>query len=120
MSAHALLAAHNLAVVDAFFAGIRAVLSRSDAARSADGGAMDADGAGVVDVDGADGVDGGLGLFEAEVKAFEEAYDPRMSVLVEAEACWRAVDVARGKGRLGREKGDVDEGVVAGEGVVEA
>ena len=54
------------------------------------------------------------------MKAFEEAYDPRMSVLVEAEACWRAVDVARGKGRLGREKGDVDEGVVAGEGVVEA
>ena len=50
-----------------------------------------------------------------EVRAFEEAYDSNMGVLVEAAACWRALDVARGKGRLAREKGvdddkvDVDE-----------
>ncbi|KJA20345.1 hypothetical protein HYPSUDRAFT_142342 [Hypholoma sublateritium FD-334 SS-4] len=96
MSAHALLAAHNLAVLDAFFAGVRGVLSASAA-----------------------GVEGGpvedAGLFAKEVRAFEEAYDPRMGVLVEAEAAWRAVDTARGKGRLSRETGAGE-----GEGVAPA
>ncbi|KAF7984455.1 hypothetical protein HWV62_14548 [Athelia sp. TMB] len=76
MSAHALLALHNLAVLDAFFAGIRAVLS---------------------DGPGREG-------FEGEVGRFAGRYDEGMGVFERARGMWRGVDRARGKGRLARER----------------
>jgi hypothetical protein len=92
MSAHALLTAHNLSVVDQFFADIRNVLGR-------------------------DGVD----KFREEVQKFVERYDDDAApgdviegfgevetvggiVGKEAKSDWASVDRARGKGRLAREK----------------
>ncbi|KAJ7497134.1 tRNA-guanine(15) transglycosylase-like protein [Mycena latifolia] len=73
MSAHALLVMHNLAVLDAFFAGVRAVLQRDDD-------------------------------FGAHVDRFLAAHDESLAVVAEARAMCRDVDVARGKGRLARER----------------
>ncbi|KAG6856085.1 hypothetical protein H0H87_007525 [Tephrocybe sp. NHM501043] len=75
MSAHALLVSHNLAVVDAFMAGVRSVL----------------------DNEGRDG-------FAAQVRRFEAAYSEDGAVVDEARVMWAEVDRARGKGRLAREK----------------
>ncbi|KAJ7287741.1 tRNA-guanine(15) transglycosylase-like protein [Mycena rebaudengoi] len=80
MSAHSLLAMHNLAVLDAFFAGVRAVLER----------------------------DGTGAEFTSEVDTFCDEYDESMATFVEARTMWKEVDVARGKGRLGREKANTD------------
>ncbi|KAJ6607769.1 tRNA-guanine(15) transglycosylase-like protein [Mycena sp. CBHHK59/15] len=74
MSAHSLLAMHNLAVIDAFLAGIRAVLHDN----------------------GAD--------FGAELDRFFAEYDESMRIFDEARTMCKDVDVARGKGRLAREK----------------
>ncbi|KAI0061174.1 tRNA-guanine transglycosylase [Artomyces pyxidatus] len=74
MSAHALLTAHNLSVLDAFFACVRRVL----ADRPAD--------------------------FAGEVERFCVVYDGTMAVWEEAKATWAEVALARGKGRLAREK----------------
>lgn len=83
MSAHALLVAHNLAVLDAFFASIRAVLAEGDG-------------------------DGETG-FGAAVEAFCRMYDPALRVFAEARRGWAEVDYARGKGRLAREKAKLVE-----------
>ncbi|KAG6839810.1 hypothetical protein C0991_011468 [Blastosporella zonata] len=80
MSAHALLVAHNLAVVDAFLAGVRNVL----------------------DAAGRDG-------FAAETKRFEAAYSEDGAVEEEARVMWADVERARGKGRLAREKEKSDD-----------
>ncbi|KAI6021885.1 hypothetical protein BKA83DRAFT_12347 [Pisolithus microcarpus] len=85
MSAHAMLVAHNLAVLDRFLSGVRDLLW------------------------GGDGNDIGEGedrvtRFAVEVNRFEGVYDESMEVLCVAKKCWREVDLARGKGRLGREK----------------
>ncbi|KIJ33538.1 hypothetical protein M422DRAFT_35452 [Sphaerobolus stellatus SS14] len=74
MSAHAFLAMHNFAVLDAFFAGIREVIER--------------------DPDS----------FENEVKRFFAVYDSTFELLDEAKRSYHEVDKARGKGRLAREK----------------
>ncbi|KAI0040598.1 hypothetical protein FA95DRAFT_852071 [Auriscalpium vulgare] len=74
MSAHALLAAHNLAVLDAFFAGVRVVLAARPSA------------------------------FAREVERFAEAYDGGLAVWAQARAAWAEVALARGKGRMAREK----------------
>ncbi|KAF8653657.1 hypothetical protein AX16_003808 [Volvariella volvacea WC 439] len=76
MSAHSLLVMHNLTVVDAFFAGIRSILAK------------DSDGT----------------LFAEEVNKFAAHYDEELEVFKEARVNWREVDLARGKGRLAREK----------------
>lgn len=95
MSAHALLTAHNLSVVDRFFADIRDVLER-------------------------DGVE----KFREEVQKFGDWYDDDEAVSAttqdpgcadeaqvvggivgrEAKRDWASVDKARGKGRLARDK----------------
>lgn len=85
MSAHAMLVAHNLAVLDRFLSGVRDFLL------------------------GGDGNDIGEGedrvtRFAVEVNRFEGVYDESMEVLRVAKECWHEVDLARGKGRLGREK----------------
>jgi hypothetical protein len=76
MSSHALLASHNLTVLSTFFSSIRSHL-----AHSAD-------------------------TFEKEVKRFGEVYDyDGWGVLMErGRERWEEVDLARGKGRLKREK----------------
>jgi queuine tRNA-ribosyltransferase len=83
MAAHTWLVMHNLAVLDAFLGGIRQVLRE--------------DGEG----------------FAREIARFEAIYDEGIldgeeegkgSLFWEAKRCWREVDLARGKGRLGREK----------------
>ncbi|KAA1474474.1 tRNA-guanine transglycosylase [Dentipellis sp. KUC8613] len=79
MSAHTLLAAHNLAVLDAFLAGVRAVIRR------------------------------GAAEFAREVERFEAAYEAEMRVFGEAKRCWAEVEMARGKGRLTREKEKQEE-----------
>ncbi|KAG2140649.1 hypothetical protein DEU56DRAFT_797943 [Suillus clintonianus] len=79
MSAHTLLVAHNVAVLDALLTGVRAILS----------GHADQNEAAVV--------------FAQEVTRFEEVYDGAMSVLHTARDNWKAVKYARGKGRLARE-----------------
>ncbi|KAJ7647496.1 tRNA-guanine(15) transglycosylase-like protein [Roridomyces roridus] len=73
MGAHALLVLHNLAVVDKFFDGIRAVLARGDD-------------------------------FTAHVAAFAAQYDESLAIVNEARTMWKEVDVARGKGRIARER----------------
>ncbi|KAG6906713.1 hypothetical protein DXG01_012455 [Tephrocybe rancida] len=75
MSAHALLVAHNLAVVDALLTGVRNTL----------------------DAVGRDG-------FAAEVRRFQTAYSEEGAVEQEARFMWAEVERARGKGRLAREK----------------
>ncbi|KAF5319104.1 hypothetical protein D9611_014110 [Ephemerocybe angulata] len=74
MGAHALLAMHNLAVLEAFFEGVRSVLASSPS------------------------------TFEDEVARFAETYDEEFGVLKEAGDMWLGVEKARGKGRLAREK----------------
>ncbi|KAL1947553.1 hypothetical protein VTO73DRAFT_13277 [Trametes versicolor] len=76
MSAHGLLAMHNISVFAVFLAGIRSVLAR--------------------DAPGAE--------FAREVARFEEAYDEELGLWDEAEEMWLLVERARGKGRLAREK----------------
>ncbi|KAJ7502767.1 tRNA-guanine(15) transglycosylase-like protein [Mycena galericulata] len=74
MSAHALLVLHNLAVLDAFFAGVRGVLLRGED-------------------------------FGAHVDAFAARYDESLAVVHDARVMCKEVDVARGKGRMARERG---------------
>ena len=75
MSAHALLAMHNLQVLSAFFAGIRQVLVSSSSER-----------------------------WMKEVNKFTEMYDESLDVFDSARLSWKEVDLARGRGRLVREK----------------
>jgi len=76
MSSHSLLVMHNLAVVDAFFAGVRDVLARGSGERS----------------------------FAEELDLFTATYDEPPELLHEAESEWARVESERGKGRLAREK----------------
>jgi len=76
MSAHTLLVMHNIQVLDAFFTGVRSLLGSSESQSS----------------------------FAAEVANFMAFYDDGCMLLDEASADWNAVDKARGKGRLAREK----------------
>jgi queuine tRNA-ribosyltransferase len=80
MSAHTLLAMHNLAVLEAFLAGVREVLQRKDDPS-----------------------------WEEEVARFMDTYDEGLQVLEEAKVRWKEVDLARGKGRLAREKAKEEE-----------
>jgi hypothetical protein len=75
MSAHALLAMHNLQVLSAFFAGIRHVLESSTSEQ-----------------------------WTKEVDRFTKMYDESLDVFDTARLSWKEVDLARGKGRLVREK----------------
>lgn len=75
MSAHALLAMHNLSILDAFFAGVRSVITSEDTTR-----------------------------FGEEVDRFMQQYDEGMGVFEMAKGRWKDVDIARGKGRMAREK----------------
>jgi queuine/archaeosine tRNA-ribosyltransferase len=76
MSSHSLLAMHNLTVFDAFLSGVRVVLSQPDGATQ----------------------------FTAQVDKFVELYDEDMKVFEDARKNWTEVEMARGKGRLAREK----------------
>lgn len=78
MSSHALLAMHNLTVIDAFFAGIRKVLNKPD----------------------------GNEAFAAETGRFNATYDEELTVLKDARMDWARVDRERGKGRLTRERAE--------------
>lgn len=78
MSAHALLAAHNLAVADYFFASVRRALTDDDE-------------------------DAEL-RFAEQADHFHATYDGTLRIFAEAKRDWIAVDYARGKGRLAREK----------------
>ena len=75
MSAHALLVMHNLQVLSAFFAGIRHVLDSSTSEQ-----------------------------WTKEVDKFTKMYDESLDVFDTARLSWKEVDLARGKGRLIREK----------------
>lgn len=75
MSAHTLLAMHNLSVLDAMFAGVRAVIKQS----------------------GAEG-------FGIEVERFLAEYDETLAVSAESRVMWKEIELTRGKGRLAREK----------------
>jgi hypothetical protein len=74
MAAHTLLALHNLAVLDTFFAGVRRVLSEQPE------------------------------VFSQEITRFEQMYDEKLGVLAEARKAWTEVSLTRGKGRLARER----------------
>ena len=74
MSAHTLLVLHNLAVLDNFFAGVRRVLSEQPE------------------------------QFSEEIKRFEQTYDDKLGVFAESRKDWNEVTLARGKGRLVRER----------------
>jgi len=91
MSAHALLVMHNLTVVEAFFEGIREVLRGSGHAILLD-----------VDHDSIDGTEKKYDwIHEVDLYA---AYDGSLRVVDDATGMWKDVDLAREKGRLGREK----------------
>lgn len=87
MSAHALLASHNLSVLDAFLASVRTFLSQD--MEETDSG-----------LDASSQQDG----FSIEVKRFAEVYDSGMTVFEEARRSWAEVEMARGKGRMARER----------------
>jgi Queuine tRNA-ribosyltransferase len=74
MAAHTLLALHNLAVLDTFLAGVRRVLSEQPE------------------------------VFSQEITRFEQIYDEKLGVLAEARKTWTEVSLARGKGRMARER----------------
>ncbi|KAI6045338.1 hypothetical protein EDC04DRAFT_3054699 [Pisolithus marmoratus] len=100
MSAHTMLVAHNLAVLDTFLSGVRDIL-------------VDVDGNDIGRGEGEDRIT----RFAVEVNRFESAYDDTMEVFRVARECWHEVDLARGKGRLGREKekeGLIEAGGVSG------
>ncbi|KAG0702218.1 hypothetical protein DFH29DRAFT_922871 [Suillus ampliporus] len=79
MSAHTLLVAHNVAVLDALLTGVRTMLlGHADQNEAA-------------------------AVFSQEITRFEETYDGAMSVLYTARDDWKDVKHARGKGRLARE-----------------
>ncbi|KAI0320388.1 tRNA-guanine(15) transglycosylase-like protein [Amylostereum chailletii] len=82
MSAHTFLVAHNLCVLDAFFAGIRRVLEERPQE------------------------------FGSEVDRFLETYDGQMVLFGEARKAWAEVELTRGKGRLTREKEKQAEGTL--------
>ena len=84
MSSHTLLAMHNISVFDAFMHGIRAVLAGPN----------------------------GESRFKAEVTKFCEGYDEGMSVFEEARKMWTVVELARGKGRLAREREKQNESIL--------
>lgn len=92
MSAHALLVMHNLTVVEAFFEGIREVLRGSVHAVLPD-----------VEHDSIDETEKKYDWIH-EVDLFNDAYDGSLRVVDDATEMWKDVDLARGKGRLGREK----------------
>ncbi|KAF8801909.1 hypothetical protein BYT27DRAFT_7146988 [Phlegmacium glaucopus] len=75
MSAHALLVMHNLEVLSSFFAGIRQVLVSSSSEK-----------------------------WMKEVDRFMEMYDESLGVFEAAKLSWTEVDLARGRGRLVRER----------------
>ncbi|KZV67379.1 tRNA-guanine transglycosylase [Peniophora sp. CONT] len=79
MSASAFLVTHNLSVLDSFLAGVRDVL----AIRPEE--------------------------FGEEVERFLEGYDGELMVLGRARVGWAEVELARGRGRLNREKGKQGE-----------
>ncbi|GJJ10451.1 hypothetical protein Clacol_004677 [Clathrus columnatus] len=76
MSAHSLLVTHNITILDAFLRNIRNFLEREPDE---------------------------LSLSE-EIRRFEETYDSELQILDTARASWVSVDLARGKGRLARER----------------
>ena len=77
MSAHSLLATHNISVLDKFFEGVRSVIAASEASPS---------------------------IWDEEVQRFERRYKRPVDLFECARAAWKEVDLARGKGRLAREK----------------
>lgn len=79
MSAHSLLAMHNLTVLDAMFSNVRSIITKS-----------------------------GDEAFAAAVDSFVQEYDETLVVFEEAVAMWRQVDLERGKGRLTRDKAQED------------
>jgi queuine tRNA-ribosyltransferase len=82
MSAHTFLVMHNLAVLEAFLAGVRALISDAP------------------------------GRWAEEVLKFGERYDESMAVFDRAKLSWKEVELARGKGRLAREKERQEEGTL--------
>ncbi|THH09702.1 hypothetical protein EW145_g1834 [Phellinidium pouzarii] len=112
MSAHALLAAHNLAVADAFFASIRHELARCAPhahhphahPQGADGGSFHADVHPEPKMLATPSADCVFDRFSEEVERFCAVYDGTLRIFGEAKRAWIAVDYARGKGRLAREK----------------
>ena len=65
--------------MDAFFAGVRSVLSQPNAEE----------------------------LFATAVEQFEATYDETLAVLKDAHTTWSKVERERGKGRLARDKLEV-------------
>ncbi|KAF8523658.1 hypothetical protein JB92DRAFT_3094001 [Gautieria morchelliformis] len=100
MSAHALLVMHNLTVMDAFMCEVRAVLQRDHDLNSHSGSHGQGMATGSNALPGANGAT----FFATEVARFEQMYDDGLQVLAEAKVCWAEVDLARGKGRLARER----------------
>ena len=80
MSAHTLLVMHNLAVLSQFFEGIRDVIKALSSSERPEGG------------------------WAEEVQKFHDTYDIGRALFEQARKRWREVDLARGKGRLARER----------------
>lgn len=95
MSAHAMLAAHNLSVLSTFFTDVRKSVQSLN--------------------------DGDATAFEHEVQRFYESYiipDVQEGLFERAKGQWEDVNLARGKGRLAREKAAKENAVVAENGMV--
>ncbi|PPQ87622.1 hypothetical protein CVT25_005807 [Psilocybe cyanescens] len=126
MSAHALLVLHNLAVLDAFFAGVRGVIaSSSSAAASSLPPTSTPTPTQAQDDTTPTPTQSTPTAWETEVRKFTATYSAEMRVFEDAERRWAEVDRARGKGRLAREKekkgkeeGKVKEEVQEEEGVI--
>lgn len=80
MTAHVLLSAHNLSVLSRFFADIRAFLAEVSSAPNTEE------------------------RFNEEIRRFETRYKRPDELMRKARVNWEDVNLARGKGRLAREK----------------
>lgn len=103
MSAHALLVMHNLTVMDAFMSGVRSVLEKEQDLGLHDSRPDDKE-VQAPEPDNTLSQGNNLSLFAIEIGRFEKIYDAGLQILDEARACWADVDLARGKGRLARER----------------
>lgn len=117
MSAHSLLAAHNIAVAEAFFTSVRALLAECsphthhphEHPHGAYHPDVYSDSATIAVVS----EEANFEPFKREVERFFEVYDSHVRLFEEGKRDWITVDYARGKGRLAREKAKLGESDLA-------
>lgn len=117
MSAHSLLAAHNIAVAEAFFTSVRALLAECSPhthhPHEHPQGPYHPDVYSDSETIAIVSEEANFEPFKREVERFFEVYDSHLRLFEEGKREWITVDYARGKGRLAREKAKLGESDLA-------